>query len=134
MTLRLKGQGSPGINGGANGDALIRILVQPHPYFTRQDNDIVLTVPVTLKEAVLGAKITIPTLDGKVALTVPENSNTGTVLRLRGKGIKTKDKTGDQLVHLTVMLPEKPDPDLKAFISKWNPASSYDPRAKAGLI
>ena len=93
MTLRLKGQGAPGTNGGANGDALIRILVKPHPYFTRQDNDILLTVPVTLKEAVLGAKITIPTLDGKVALTVPENSNTGTVLRLRGKGIKTKDKT-----------------------------------------
>lgn len=134
MTLRLKGQGTPGLNGGAAGDALIRILVQPHPHFSRQDNDIVLTVPVTLKEAVIGAKITIPTLDGKVALTVPANSNSGTVLRLRGKGIKTKSKTGDLLVRLSVVLPEKPDPELQAFVAKWSPSRSEDPRSKAGLI
>ena len=109
-------------------------MVQPHPHFSRQDNDIVLTVPVTLKEAVIGAKITIPTLDGKVALTVPANSNSGTVLRLRGKGIKTKSKTGDLLVRLSVVLPEKPDPDLQAFVAKWSPSRSEDPRAKAGLI
>ncbi len=131
-TLRLKGQGNVGIGGGANGDALIRILVQPHPYFTRSDNDILLDVPVTLKEAILGAKVTIPTLEGKVALTVPAYSNTGSVLRLRGKGIKTKNATGDLLVKLQIVLPDKPDGELTQFMQKWTPSSS-DPRIKAGL-
>lgn len=130
--LRLKGQGAPGIGGGPNGDALIRILVQAHPYFTRSDNDVLLDVPITLKEAVLGAKVTIPTLEGKVALTVPPYSNTGSVLRLRGKGIKTKNTTGDLLVKLQIVLPDKPDGELTRFMQEWTPAAA-DPRAKAGL-
>ncbi len=134
MTLRLKGQGAAGVNGGPNGDALIRILVQPHAFFTRQNNDVLLDVPVTLKEAVLGAKVTIPTLDGKVALSVPANSNSGTVLRLRGKGIKTKSATGDLLARLIVTLPDKHDQELADFLSKWNPAQTIDPRTKAGLV
>ena len=73
------------------------------------------------------------TLDGKVALTVPANSNSGTVLRLRGKGIKSKSRTGDLLAKLIITLPEKPDPELEAFVRKWTPAASSDPRAKAGL-
>lgn len=133
MTLRLKGQGTLGLNGGEPGDALVRILVQPHPYFVRQGDDILLDVPVTLKEAVLGAKVTIPTLDGKVALTVPANSNSGTVLRLRGKGIKSKSRTGDLLAKLIITLPEKPDPELEEFVRKWTPAVPSDPRVKAGL-
>ena len=130
--LRLKGQGAAGIGGGAKGDALIHISVQPHPHFTRSDNDILLNVPVTLKEAVLGAKVTIPTLEGKVALTVPANSNSGSVLRLRGKGIKSGGKTGDLLVKLYIVLPDKPDNELTQFMREWTPAAS-DPRAKAGL-
>ena len=130
--LRLKGQGAVGIGGGTNGDALIHILVQPHPYFTRSDNNILLDVPVSLKEAVLGAKVTIPTLEGKVSLTVPPNSSSGSVLRLRGKGIKNKDKTGDLLVKLYIVLPEKPDKELTEFIQDWK-TSSFDPRTKAGL-
>ena len=130
--LRLKGQGAPGMLGGSNGDALIHISVQPHPYFTRSGNDVLLDVPVTLKEAVLGGKVTIPTLEGKVALTVPANSNSGSTLRLRGKGIKTAGKTGDLLVKLYIVLPEKPDSELIRFMNEWKPASS-DPRAKAGL-
>ena len=130
--LRLKGQGAAGMAGGANGDALIRVLVQPHPYFTRVDNDILLDVPVSLKEAVLGGKVTIPTLEGKVALTVPANSNSGSVLRLRGKGVKSGGKTGDLLVKLYIVLPEKPDNELIQFMREWTPAAS-DPRAKAGL-
>ena len=118
--------------GGANGDALIRVLVQSHPYFTRVDNDILLDVPVSLKEAVLGGKVTIPTLEGKVALTVPANSNSGSILRLRGKGIKNSGKTGDLLVKLYIVLPEKPDNELIQFMREWTPAAS-DPRAKAGL-
>ena len=130
--LRLKGQGGAGIAGGAKGDALIHILVQPHPYFTKADNDILLNVPVSLKEAVLGGKVTIPTLEGKVALTVPPNSNSGSVLRLRGKGIRSGGKTGDLLVKLYIVLPEKPDAELTRFMREWNPAA-FDPRAKAGL-
>ena len=132
--LRLKGQGREGVNGGENGDALIRILVAAHPYFERDGADILLNVPVSLKEAVLGAKITIPTLEGKVALSVPAHSNTGSVLRLRGKGVKTKTKTGDLLVKLNVVLPEKPDAQLDALMKKWIPESSEDLRKKAGLI
>lgn len=130
--LRLKGQGAAGVGGGANGDALIRIQVQPHPYFTRSGDDILLDVPVTLQEAVLGAKVTIPTLEGKVALSIPANSNSGSILRLRGKGIKTQTKTGDLLVKLYIVLPEKPDADLVRFMREWKPAAQ-DPRAKAGL-
>lgn len=130
--LRLKGQGAAGVGGGPNGDALIRILVQSHPYFTRSDNDILLDVPITIKEAVLGGKVTIPTLEGKVALTVPPYSNTGSVLRLRGKGIKTKNATGDLLVKLQIVLPDKPDGELTQFMQEWTPAQA-DPRAKAGL-
>lgn len=92
-----------------------------------------LEAPITLKEAVLGGKITIPTLEGQVALSVPANSNTGTTLRLRGKGIKAKSGTGDLLVKLVVTLPDGPDADLTAFMKKWNP-SGIDPRKKAGLI
>jgi len=130
--LRLKGQGAAGIAGGSNGDALIHISVLPHPYFTRSDNDVLLDVPISLKEAVLGGKVTIPTLEGKVALTVPPNSNSGSVLRLRGKGIKSGGKTGDLLVKLYIVLPEKPDSELTQFMNEWSPVSS-DPRAKAGL-
>lgn len=132
--LRLKGQGKESINGGANGDALIRILVEPHAYFERSGNDILLNVPVSLKEAVLGAKITIPTLEGKVALTVPAHSNTGSTLRLRGKGIKTKNATGDLLVKLNVVLPEKPDEQLDELLKRWTPKDSTDLRKKAGWI
>lgn len=130
--LRLKGQGAPGMAGGPNGDALIHISVQPHPYFTRSDDDILLDVPISLKEAVLGGKVTIPTLEGRVALTVPPNSNSGSVLRLRGKGIKSGGKTGDLLVKLYIVLPDKPDNELTRFMQEWIPSSS-DPRAKAGL-
>ena len=130
--LRLKGQGAAGIAGGPNGDALIQILVQPHPYFTRSGNDVLLDVPISLKEAVLGSKITIPTLEGKVALTVPSHSNSGSILRLRGKGIKSNGKIGDLLVKLYIVLPEKPDNELIQFMNEWTPAAS-DPRAKAGL-
>lgn len=130
--LRLKGQGAQGIVGGVSGDALIHISVQPHPFFTRSENNILLDVPISLKEAVLGAKVTIPTLEGKVALTVPPNSNSGSVLRLRGKGIKSGNKTGDLLVKLYIVLPEKQDKELTEFVQEWK-TPSFDPRAKAGL-
>lgn len=133
QTLRLKGQGLPGM-GGPAGDAFIEIKVQPHPFFTREGNDIHLELPVTLAEAVLGASVTVPTLDGKVSLKVPPQSNTGTVLRLRGKGVPRKGGgRGDQYVKLKVVLPERPDSELAEFVQSWSKTHPYDVRSKAGL-
>ncbi|KAF0136261.1 MAG: DnaJ-class molecular chaperone [Rhodospirillaceae bacterium] len=132
--LRLKGQGSPGNNGGPDGDAVVEIKVLPHPFFIRKGNDIMLEVPITLKEAVLGARVTVPTVDGKVRLTVPKGSSSGTILRLKGKGIATQDNPGDQLVKLKITLPETIDLQLETFVKHWRPVSEEDPRVKAGLV
>ena len=134
QTLRLKGQGQPGLGGGPPGDALIEIEVQPHPFFTRQGNDVHIEVPVTLPEALLGGPVTVPTIDGRVSLTVPKNSNTGSVLRLRGKGIPTPGGGhGDQIVRLKVVLPEGGDRELTEFLEGWAPKHPYDVRGKAGM-
>jgi DnaJ-class molecular chaperone len=130
QTLRLKGQGQPGLGGGPPGDAFIELHVAPHPFFTRQGNDIHVEVPVTLQEALLGGSITVPTVDGKVSVRVPKGSNSGTVLRLRGKGIAGR---GDQLVKLRVVLPEGGDPELAEFVERWGPTHPYDVRGKAGM-
>lgn len=133
--LRLKGQGLPGMGGGAAGDAIIEVHVEPHPLFTRQDADIHLDVPITLNEAVLGATIRVPTVAGPVAVKVPPGSNTGSVLRLRGKGVmnQTTKTPGDQYVKLKVVLPDPPDTELIEFMEKWARTRSYDVRKKAGL-
>ena len=134
QTLRLKGQGLPGMGGGPSGDALIEIKVGSHPYFTRKGRDIVVDVPVTLHEAVLGANIQVPTIDGKVAVKVPRGANSGTRLRLKGKGIAgSGGARGDQYVKLTIMLPDSPDSDLTNFVGRWKPGTNYNPRKKAGL-
>lgn len=103
--MRLKGQGGPGFHGGAAGDALIEISVTPHPLFRREGNDIHVDVPVTLAEAVLGGKITVPTPTGHVSVTVPKHSDTGTRLRLRGKGVAghTGRPAGDEYVTLRLV-------------------------------
>jgi DnaJ-class molecular chaperone len=127
QVLRLRGKGRPGI--GEPGDALVEIAIEPHPFFAREGNDVHLDLPVTLSEAILGARITVPTPTGAVTMTVPKGSNTGTVLRLRGKGVLRRDGShGDELVRLKVMLPERPDPELEAFASRWEGGKAYDPR------
>lgn len=134
QTLRLKGQGMAGMGGGPAGDAFIEVQVDPHRFFERDGKDIFIDVPVTLSEAVLGGKITVPTVSGSVSVNVPPGSNTGTTLRLKGKGIDTKSGApGDQYVKLKVMLPEKPDPELIDFIKKWSKDFDYDVRRKIGL-
>lgn len=131
--LRLKGMGMPGLGNGAAGDAVVEITVEPHKHLTRDGKTIRLSLPVGLKEAVLGTKITVPTVDGAVAVTVPKGSNTGTVLRLRGKGVPDgKGARGDQLVTLQVVLPAKPDAKLEAFLKDWDPGPETA-RKKAGL-
>jgi len=125
--LRLRGKGRPGIGGGPPGDALVEIEVRPHRFFTRKGDDIHVELPISLSEAVLGGKVQAPTPSGIVTMTVPKWSNTGTVLRLRGKGVPRVDGSkGDELVTLKVMLPEKPDPELEKFVAHWR--GTYSPR------
>ena len=130
QTLRLKGKGMPGIGGGPAGDAYIEVHIQPHRYFTRKDNNVHMTLPISLSEALLGGKIKVPTISGTVEMTVPKHANTGTTLRLKGRGIldAKSGQRGDQYVRLEVMLPKTPDAALDAFMADWTPASSDDPR------
>ena len=125
QVLRLAGQGGPGLGGGPAGDALIEIRVAPHALFRREGDDILLELPVTLGEAVLGGRVTVPTPTGAVSMTVPPHSNTGTVLRLRGKGVAGK---GDELVTLKVVLPSGDDAELNGFVKDWAAKHPYDPR------
>jgi DnaJ-class molecular chaperone len=132
QTLRLKGQGMPGTNGGPAGDAFIEVRVAPHPLFTREGNDVHIELPVSLPEAALGASVNVQTIDGTVALKVPPGSNTGTVLRLRGKGIPDRaGQRGDQYVRLKVLLPERIDPELKEFLEQWSARHPYDVRGRS---
>jgi DnaJ-class molecular chaperone len=127
QTLRLKGQGAPSPGGGPSGDLLLEIKVRPHPQFTRKDNDIYAELPITLGEAVLGGRIDVPTVDGTVSMTVPKGSNTGTRLRVRGKGAPPPGggPRGDHYVTLKVVLPDPPDTDLRRFVEDWSPKHSY---------
>jgi DnaJ-class molecular chaperone len=132
--LRLKSQGATARGGGVAGDAYITMQVEPHPLFKREGMDITCEVPVALEEAVLGATIRVPTLTGLVDVKVPKNSNTGTALRLRGKGVPKADgSAGDQYVRLKVVLPDQPDEGLIDFLRNWGSASGFNPRKKAGM-
>ena len=109
---------------GGPGDALIEIAVRPHPVFKREGDDIVVEVPITFDEAVLGGKVEVPTISGRVFATVPPGSNTGQTLRLKGRGIKRGARPGDQLVKLSVVMPERIDDELKSFAEKWRESPS----------
>lgn len=127
--LRLKGKGAPGAGKGGPGDALIEVEVLPDPRFTRDGDDISLEVPVSLSEAVLGGTVRVPTPTGDVNLSVPKGSNTGTTLRLKGKGAPRQGGGhGDQFVKLKVVLPKPPDPELEAFVASWDKGKAFNPR------
>jgi len=130
QTLRLKGQGMPGSQGRPAGDAYVEIRVEPHAFFQTRDNDVHIDLPVTLTEAVLGGKVRVPTVGGPVMLNVPAGSNTGTSLRLKGRGLldRRSGQRGDQYVKLKVVLPEQPDEKLKEFLGGWEAGRNYDPR------
>ena len=123
--LRLKGQGMPGMGEGKPGDALVEIAVAPHPLFRREGDDIIVELPVTVKEAVLGTTLEVPTVKGKVRLTVPPGSGTGTRLRLRGRGIRE----GHQFVQLHIVQPPGEEPELAEFLKDWTPKNDFNPRA-----
>ena len=132
--LRLRGKGMPGLGGGAAGDAIVEVHIKPHQTFHRRGRDILLDLPVALHEAVLGARVHVPTARGSVAMTIPPGSNTGDMLRLKGKGVAAsgKHKAGDQLVTLNVVLPKKVDAKLRAFLEDWAKDHGYDPRHGMG--
>jgi DnaJ-class molecular chaperone len=126
QVLRLKGHGMPGLGGGPSGDALIEVNVAPHKLFRRVGNDVMLELPVTIQEAVIGAKVQVPTIKGPVTLTIPPNSNTGTKLRLKGRGVAG----ADQYVELKIVLAPEAEPELTAFLKSWTPRHGFDPRAR----
>jgi len=126
--LRLRGKGAPSPGEGEPGDALVQIVVRPHRYFTRDGDNILLDLPITVKEAALGAEVRTPTTTGSVMLRVPKRSNAGDVLRLRGKGVKRRDGAGDELVKLKVTMPKEAEPELETFLAGWTPSPNYDPR------
>jgi len=113
----------------------VEVHIAPHAFFTRKDDNVHLELPVTLQEAVLGATVDVPTVHGKVSMKIPPGSNTGTTLRLKGKGIANRKSSskGDQYVRLKITLPEKPDTELKDFVERWSAKHGYDPRRKAGM-
>ena len=133
QTLRLKGKGRPAAGDGPPGDALIEISVPPHPYFTRKGDDIYLDLPISLKEAVLGAKVKVPSPAGAVTVAVPKWSSTGRVLRLKGRGVPRSDGSkGDEYISFKLVLPQKPDPQLEKFVAQWEPAAD-SPRQSMGV-
>jgi DnaJ-class molecular chaperone len=128
QTIRLRGKGGPGLGSGGPGDALVTITVAPHPLFRREGDDIEIELPITLDEAVLGAKVETPTIDGPVKLTVPKGASSGRVLRLRGRGVKRGDRRGDQRVTLKIVSPPVIDSELETFFEGWRQRHAYDPR------
>ncbi|MDB5689217.1 MAG: heat shock protein DnaJ domain protein [Sphingomonas bacterium] len=128
--MRLAGQGEAGP--GGNGDATVTIDVTPHRFFKRDGDDVRLDLPVALDEAVNGASVKVPTVEGAVMLTIPRGSTSGRVLRLKGRGFHRKDGRGDQLVTILIDIPAD-DPELQAFVSGWSKAGSRNPRAVLGV-
>lgn len=134
-TLRLKGLGRAGSHGSPPGDAFVTVSHVPDPILKLEDGRIIADIPVSVKEALMGASIVVPTVDGRVSVKVPPGSNSGTTLRLKGKGAAAEDggTRGDQLVRLTVHLPDPADQEMVHFFERWSPKNSDNPRRKLGL-
>ncbi len=137
QVLRLRSQGRPGSEGAPAGDALVEIQVAPHPQVRRDGQDLRSALPVTLGEALGGGTVTAETLWGPVKLKIPKGANSGTVLRLRGKGVpapKGSDgPAGDHFVELQVVLPEEPDETLVKAVTDWEAAHPYRPEGSQGV-
>lgn len=126
--IRLKGQGQPSPGGGPAGDLLISVRIAPHPHFTLEGNNLRVDVPVTLYEAVLGAKVRVPTLDGAVDLSIPAGTSSGRTFRLKGKGMPAKSGRGDLLATVRIALPSDQDSELEELMRRWRESKPYDPR------
>ncbi len=132
QVMRLKGKGGPGHGKGGPGDAYLTLNIEDHADFRREGDDIHVTLPISLPEAVLGGKVPVETVDGAVSLTVPPGTSSGKRLRLRGKGApKQGGGRGDMLVELRIVLPRKIDDQLAGAIRDWRAGHDYDPRGDA---
>ena len=127
QTLRLKGKGLAGQRGAESGDALVEIKVRAHPEFRRDGDDILFDLPITIDEAVLGARIEVPTISGRVQLTVPKSTSSGQAFRVKGKGVNNAgtSKQGDQIVTVRIVLPERAEESLAYFLSEWRKKNAY---------
>jgi DnaJ-class molecular chaperone len=131
QTIRLKGLGQPGRNNGPAGDALIEVHVRPHPVFERKGDDVTSELALSIDEAILGAKVEAATMRGRVVVSVPKAASSGQVLRLKGKGFKTKaGAVGDQLIRLKIVSPKIVDAELEAFLTSWRERNAYNPRTE----
>ena len=129
QTLRLRGKGGPGYGDAPAGDAMVTISVAPHPVFSRIGDDIFITLPITLDEAVLGGKVSAPTIGGAVSVTIPKGASSGQTLRLRGRGVaRAGAAKGDQLIDLRIVAPPVIDTELADFMQNWRKSHSHDPR------
>jgi DnaJ-class molecular chaperone len=131
QVLRLRGQGQPGRSGAA-GDALVELVIRPHPLYRREGDDLHMDLPVSVPDAILGAKVDAPTPDGVVSLTVPKGSNSGRTLRLKGRGAANPStgRRGDLFARLIVTLPETTDSELEQFAERWRAERPYTPRRR----
>ncbi|TDE40868.1 DnaJ C-terminal domain-containing protein [Antarcticimicrobium sediminis] len=129
QTLRLRGKGEPGFGAGRPGDAFITLDVTPNPDFERDGDDILVTLPISIDEAILGGKVPVPTVTGAVNVSVPPGASSGQVLRLKGRGLKGRSGKGDQRVTLRIVSPPKIDDALKHFMEGWRADHAYNPRA-----
>ena len=132
QVLRLKGKGGQGPRGIEPGDALVEIKVRPHPDFRRAGDDIHISLPISIDEAVLGGKIEVPTISGRVALTLPKGTSSGRAFRMKGQGVRSQpgQPAGDQIVTVAIVLPEEIDEKLAYFMTEWRRAHAYDPGRK----
>jgi curved DNA-binding protein len=128
--IRLKGQGAPGLGDGPPGDLYLRIRMVPHPLFDVEGHNLVITVPLAPWEAALGAKVTVPTLQGKIQLTIPANSQSGTRLRIKGRGLPGKTIQGDLYALLNVVMPSKTTEGARQHWEALAKSASFDPRAE----
>lgn len=133
QVIRLSGQGGPGLGAAPKGDALVEVQVAKHPYYRRVGNDIHLELPISFDEAILGGDIKVPTPRGKLTVRVPRNASSGKKLRLKGKGVETKDGAGNMYVALKIMGPTERDPELEKAIKTWHGGNGDALRKKAGL-
>ena len=133
QVIRLSGQGGPGVGSAPKGDALVEVRVAKHPYYRREGNDIHLELPISFDEAILGGDIQVPTPRGKLTVRIPRNASSGKRLRLKSKGVETKDGAGNMYVALKIMGPATRDPELEKAIKAWGGGNGDALRKKAGL-
>lgn len=132
QTIRLRGQGGPGMGGGPDGDLYLDIRIAPHPHFRLEGGDLYVTVPVTPWEAALGGRITVPTMAGKASLTIPEGTREGRKLRLRGKGMPGKTP-GDQYVVLQIAMPPEQTERSRELLRELSDEVPFNPRNHLGV-